>query len=240
MDDSHTCDMTCHHALRIMETWDILSLSSSCPYIKHVPPYFWTLLWMFLFFSSILNWWWTHRHTPVYSLSLSRWLLRSSAGEITLRRILLCANLINALSLPSFVPPWCKPTINHLHKAPLWDNPGKNSWHVQSSTLPFSPPLDAYDFRQECFIWILYYMCCPKDLKGGFNMWILCSVACETSMRHTEKCWHLQAQMHFAGSLVVKWSIQDGTSEVSYCCCGERRKFCFLLLSVMFFLWHMQ
>lgn len=90
-------------------------------------------------------------------------------------------------------------------------------------SLPHS--LRACDFHQECFIWILYYMCCPNVLKASFNMWILCSVACEKTMRHIEKCWHLWAQMHFAGPLAVKWSIQDGTtvSDASYCHNGEKR-----------------
>lgn len=153
-----------------------------------------------------LNWFWTHRPTLFFLFFLSCWLLMSSAGEIT-QRSLLCANLINALRLPSFVPPWCRHAINHLHKTFPLRQPWKNSWHVQSSTLPLSLSPDACDFHQECFIWILYYVCCPKVLKGGFNMWILCSVACETSMRHTEKHWHLWAQMHLTGPLVVKWSI---------------------------------
>lgn len=94
--------------------------------------------------------------------------------------------------MPSTSPvsPWCRHTINHLHKPLLWDRHGKktkNSWHVQS----FYPPLalDACDFHQECFIRIFYYMCCrPIDVKGSFIMWIVCSpVACET--RQTGKTW---------------------------------------------------
>ena len=103
-------------------------------------------------------------------------------------------------------------------------------------SLPHS--LRACDFHQECFIWILYYMCCPSVLKGSFNMWILCSVACEKTMRHIEKCRHLWAQMHFAGPLAVKWSIQDGTtvSDASYCYNGKKRILYIILkvLAVMF------
>lgn len=142
-----------------------------------------------------------------------------AAGETTLRRSLLCANFINAPCFPSFVPVWCRHTINRLHKPLLWGGPEKNGWHVQSSTLPFSLSPDAYDFHQECFIWILYYMCCPKVLKGSFNMWILCSAECETSTRRTKKCWHLWAQMHFSALLVVRWSIEDGISKDEVRCC---------------------
>lgn len=44
--------------------------------------------------------------------------------KITLRRVFLCANLINALS-PLLCPPWCRPIINHLHKPLLRDSPEK-------------------------------------------------------------------------------------------------------------------
>lgn len=137
-------------------------------------------------------------------------------------------------------PPWCWNAINHLHKPLLWDRPEKTAdmYKVPVCRSP-SLSLDACDFHQECFIWILYYMCCPKVLKGGFNMWILCSVACETTMRHTEKCWHLWAQMHFTGPLVVKWSIQDGTGvcDASYCYSGEKRILYILLVSLWCDFW---
>lgn len=166
------------------------------------------LPWMLLFFSDS----WTDCEpaaAPRSLYSLSRWLLMSSAGEISLRS-LLCANLINAPCLPSFAPPpWCRNAINHLHKPLLWDSLEKKTADMFKVHLCLSLSLSpvACDFHQECFIWIIYYMCCLKVLKGGFNMWILCSVACDTSMRGTEKRWHLWAQMHFTGPLVFRRSI---------------------------------
>lgn len=68
-------------------------------------------------------------------------------------------------------------------------------------------------------------MCCSKVLKGGFNMWILCSVECETSMRHTEICRHLWAQLHFTGPL-VKWSIQVGNRMGGSGCYKDVESFC--------------
>lgn len=169
------CPLPClkHHALKVMEIWAFCLWLALCPHFpwKHLIPYDFIPGPCFgiCYFLRFLNWLWTHRSTLfiLFYFSLSWWLLMSSAGEITLRS-LLCANLINALCLHSFVPPWCRHAINHLHKPLLWDSPEK-SWHVQSSTLPFSLSLEACDFHQECFIWILYYMCCPKVLKGSFN-----------------------------------------------------------------------
>lgn len=43
--------------------------------------------------------------------------------------------------------------------------------------------LEGCDFHQECFIWTLYYTCCPGLLKGSFNIRNLRSVACEAAAR---------------------------------------------------------